>query len=566
MSCRWFLAFLTLVIGCSHAVADSFVVTVKVVDAKKKPVARADVALFWQVKERAMTPQAERSAVTDAAGKALLRVDDWNEKRPVLVLSADRKLGGIIGVSRADDGKEVTITLGPTVRVKGKLECKELNRKPPWTNTTITTEGLRAYFTQDLSNPATFEFVLPVGKYRFGSYGTDVIQVSQTVNLSADRPEHDLGTIDMKASPIARLRGKPMPEWVIDDARGAKPTVKLADYRGKWVLIEFWGFWCGPCVAGALPELIGLYEDHDRHRDKFEVIAIHVHHAKTFAEVDAKLPNIKERFWRGKDLPFPVLLDATGKTADLYGISGYPTGVLVDPDGKLVGDATAAELEEKLPPLSIAKRWARHRDIYKNVVWGFEPGRNTVKEFADILKRSCRCPVDVDFSALEACGLKPYSPLPGVLVGMPVTLRSVEELLLAPHGLGIAPSADGKKLLVTRSEPAKKDPSYLQMRHAAGLRRQLESEATDEERNTKKPLVIKDQSLIDAVKQMSREFNYLPIALDARAMRAGKIDPSARVSGRIGLGGLGKALARMVDTLGLTVEVRHEVVLLTPKK
>jgi hypothetical protein len=240
---RSLLTLLSLAVGCPTCFADTFSVTLKAVDADKKPVARADVALFWIVKDGAMTAAAEKPIFTDAAGKAVLLVDNWNEKRPVLVLSADRKLGGIVGVSKNDADKEVTVTLGPTVRVKGKLECKELNTKPAWANTTVTPDGFRAYFTQNITKSATFEFVLPAGKYKFSIYGSDVEEVKQTVTLSADRPEHDFGTIDLKASAIARLKYKTPPEWVIADARGVKADVKLADYKGKWVYLEFWGFW-----------------------------------------------------------------------------------------------------------------------------------------------------------------------------------------------------------------------------------------------------------------------------------------------------------------------------------
>jgi len=240
---RWLFTLLSLAIGCSTAIADTFSVTVKAVDADKKPVAKAEAALFWNVKDGTMTPADKKLIVTDAGGKAVLRVDDWDEKRPLLVLSADRTLGGIVGVSKADDGKEVTVTLGPTVRVKGKLECKELNFKPEWANTTVTADGYRAYFTMDHNKAATFELVLPVGKYTLGSYGTDVENAKQTVTLTNLRSEFDLGTLDLKASPVAKLRGKTLPEWVIAGARGVKADVKLANYKGKWVYIEFWGFW-----------------------------------------------------------------------------------------------------------------------------------------------------------------------------------------------------------------------------------------------------------------------------------------------------------------------------------
>jgi len=159
------------------------------------------------------------------------------------VLSADCKLGGMIGMSRTNDGKEVTVTLGPTVRVHGKLECQELKSKPEWANTTITAEGFRAFFTEDMGKSARFEFVLPAGKYLLRSYGTDVEDAKQPLTLSNDRSELDLGVLDMKASPIAKLKGKTPPGWAVTAARGVKESAKLADYKGKWVYIEFWGFW-----------------------------------------------------------------------------------------------------------------------------------------------------------------------------------------------------------------------------------------------------------------------------------------------------------------------------------
>jgi len=48
---------------------------------------------------------------------------------------------------------------------------------------------------------------LPAGKYTFGSYGEDVVRDTQTVTLTADRPEVDLGTLDLKAT-LRRCQGR----------------------------------------------------------------------------------------------------------------------------------------------------------------------------------------------------------------------------------------------------------------------------------------------------------------------------------------------------------------------
>jgi len=115
-----------------------------------------------------------------------------------------------------------------------------------------------------------------------------------------------------------------------------------------------------------------LYEAHQEHRDQFEILAFHDATAKTFTELDQKMEAPKKNYWHGKDLPFPILLDATGETLKTYEIRAFPTTILIDPDGKLVGEAGEAELEKKLPPLSAAAKQTRlARVLDKNVEISF---------------------------------------------------------------------------------------------------------------------------------------------------------------------------------------------------
>jgi len=316
-------------------------------------------------------------------------------------------------------------------------------------------------------------------------------------------------------------------------------------------------------VAGSLPELIAFYEDHAGHRGKFEILAIHDDSVKSFAELDKKLASIKKSRWQGKELPFPILLDGNKATHNLYGIHGWPTGLLIDPDGKLVAEASVEELEAKLPPLSAEKKWARHRDIQKNVFWSFEPKENTLNTFAETLKRWTGCDIILDVDTIKACGLRTDGPLPGVVIGSPITLRSIDELLLAPHGLGLVPSAEGQALRITKRPRAKDSTSYFQKLHAKELTDQLDRGLTTTESKEAKPLEIKDQSLLEAIQLVAREFD-LPVALDAKAMHVGKLDPEAKVSGRIEPGALRKSLTKMLEPLRLTVEVRQEVIMVIP--
>lgn len=103
--------------------------------------------------------------------------------------------------------------------------------------------------------------------------------------------------------------------------------------------------------------MIEFYEKHKDDKDLFEIIALHsTNDVKTFEELDSKLtPKIREA-WKGKDLPFPVLLDGTHQTLDNYGISIFPTTILIDPEGKLSGYGNEKILEKKIEDLRRTKR------------------------------------------------------------------------------------------------------------------------------------------------------------------------------------------------------------------
>src|SRR4051794_38986606 len=109
MFARWIVSLLAVLAAGPAALADSFTVTVKAL-ADGKPAGGAQAALIWATHKGAMTPADDKPATTGADGTASLRVDDWSTKRPVVVMSADRKLGAVVAVSKADEGKEVTAT------------------------------------------------------------------------------------------------------------------------------------------------------------------------------------------------------------------------------------------------------------------------------------------------------------------------------------------------------------------------------------------------------------------------------------------------------------------------
>jgi hypothetical protein len=102
-----------------------------------------------------------------------------------------------------------------------------------------------------------------------------------------------------------------------------------------------------------LPKLIDLYEEYKDVREHFEIVAFHDASVKTLEEVDAKLKerNIVEERWKGRQLPFPVLIDETRSTIDGWGIRAFPTLVLLDPEGKVVKGNAEQLLRKQLDEL-----------------------------------------------------------------------------------------------------------------------------------------------------------------------------------------------------------------------
>ncbi|MBO6059339.1 MAG: TlpA family protein disulfide reductase [Bacteroidaceae bacterium] len=119
-------------------------------------------------------------------------------------------------------------------------------------------------------------------------------------------------------------------------------TYKLSDYvgRGKYVLVDFWASWCGPCKA-EIPNLIKVYNQYKG--DKFEVLGV-----ATWDEPKASLKTIEQM-----KIPYPQILNAQRAGSDAYGITGIPQIILFGPDGTILkrdlrGEQIEATIKELL--------------------------------------------------------------------------------------------------------------------------------------------------------------------------------------------------------------------------
>ena len=113
-------------------------------------------------------------------------------------------------------------------------------------------------------------------------------------------------------------------------------VTKFSDYvgKGKYVLVDFWASWCGPCRA-EIPNLINVYNKYKG--DKFEVLGV-----ATWDKPEDTKKAIAEM-----GIPYPQIMNAQKAGSDAYGISGIPQIILFGPDGKIVKRNLRGEAVEK---------------------------------------------------------------------------------------------------------------------------------------------------------------------------------------------------------------------------
>lgn len=107
------------------------------------------------------------------------------------------------------------------------------------------------------------------------------------------------------------------------DLPGVKGAVKLSDYKGKVVYVDFWASWCGPCKQ-SFPWMNDMQS---RYSGKgLNLVAVNV---------DQK-PEDAKTFLNDNAAKFTVAYDQGGKTPKAYAIKGMPTSVLIGTDGKVL--------------------------------------------------------------------------------------------------------------------------------------------------------------------------------------------------------------------------------------
>lgn len=115
--------------------------------------------------------------------------------------------------------------------------------------------------------------------------------------------------------------GNIAPDFELENLEGEK--VKLSDYRGEKVIVNFWATWCPPC-RDEIPDFKELYEKED-----VEILALNM------GETVDKLDMVKEFVYDEFEMEFPVLKEESGDLMEEYNVFAFPTSYMIDPDGHI---------------------------------------------------------------------------------------------------------------------------------------------------------------------------------------------------------------------------------------
>lgn len=111
------------------------------------------------------------------------------------------------------------------------------------------------------------------------------------------------------------------PDFALKDLNGK--TVKLSDYRGKIVVLNFWAVWCKYCKQ-EMPDFNELNKEFKKNNDAV-ILAVDV-------QEDIGTVN---KFLSQNNIKLNVLMDESGAVAQQYGLQGYPTTFIIDKDGNV---------------------------------------------------------------------------------------------------------------------------------------------------------------------------------------------------------------------------------------
>jgi hypothetical protein len=220
-------------------------ITGRVLDLQGRPVAGAAIAPYWNYRDGLLHPQ--NGTTTDEMGRFSIPMGPEGAFAPRFWMAFDKeyKRGGIVQIERTQEPVSFDLRLEPLTPVRFNLNVEGTDPEGiPGSVILRSVEGnhhIASFQVTNLQREQTY--LLPPGQYQVMIASQYLVAPPIELHIRAPRDRVDLGSFTLEATPLARNWGRPALEIAPTATRGLPEDFKLSDLKGKWVLMEFWGFW-----------------------------------------------------------------------------------------------------------------------------------------------------------------------------------------------------------------------------------------------------------------------------------------------------------------------------------
>jgi thiol-disulfide isomerase/thioredoxin len=145
---------------------------------------------------------------------------------------------------------------------------------------------------------------------------------------------------EMRSEDALASEVKPAPEFTLKDINGA--DVKLSDFAGKTIVLNFWATWCGPCRR-EIPDFVALQEQYGKDGLQFIGVAL-----------DEQGVTVVKPFSEKLKVNYPSLIGSYDLFAKYGGSNAIPVTFLIDKKGNIRGNYVGMRPKESLEQMALA--------------------------------------------------------------------------------------------------------------------------------------------------------------------------------------------------------------------